>query len=195
MNIKIRDRFIKLWRKYFHNAELPITFYYSDKKERAELVKPGSVDRCVIGALAEVRKGRSFSFNADSVGCFGGRRYLGFAEELMPDFEYFLSCGIPGKLEGERYKKSPELVEEIMRNWPRLALRKGRNWSSFGLRLPKRTAGWASSTMHWRQGSSKVGSLPREYRLSSRRRRNCSRSRLMRRRHCDTKLWTWPIPR
>jgi len=31
----------------------------------------------------------------------------------MPHFEYFLSCGIPGKLEGERYKKSPELVKEF----------------------------------------------------------------------------------
>lgn len=33
----------------------------------------------------------------------------------MPNFEYFLSCGIPGKLEGERYKKTPELV----RSWRR----------------------------------------------------------------------------
>jgi len=115
--MEIKTRFITLWRNYFNNAELPITFYYSDKAQ-AELVKPGSVARCVIGALVEVRNGRSFSFNADSVGCFGGRRYLGFAESIRLDFEYFLSCGIPGKMEGERYKKSPELVKEIMRNWP-----------------------------------------------------------------------------
>ena len=114
MDMQIKDRFTTLWRKYFHNAELPITFYYSDRGGLAELVKPGSVARCVIGALVEVRKGRSFSFNADSVGCFGGRKYLGFAEGVMPDFEYFLSCGIPGKLEGERYKKTPELVREAM---------------------------------------------------------------------------------
>ncbi len=118
MDMQIKGRFIKLWRQYFVNAELPITFYYSDKEDRAELVKPGSVARCVIGALVGVRKGRSLSFNADSVGCFGGRRYLGFAEGLMADFEYFLSCGIPGKMEGERYKKSPELVREIVENWP-----------------------------------------------------------------------------
>jgi hypothetical protein len=36
----------------------------------------------------------------------------------MPDFEYFLSYGIPGKLEGERYKKSPELVRETMKMQP-----------------------------------------------------------------------------
>jgi hypothetical protein len=120
MDMKIRDRFIQLNKKYFNNAELPITFYYSDTGEQAELVRSGSVARCVIGALTEVRNGRSFSFNADSIGCFGGRRYLGFAQKLSPDFEYFLSCGIPGRMEGERYKKSPELVREIMKNWPNL---------------------------------------------------------------------------
>lgn len=118
MDMEIRNRFTTLWGKYFNNADLPITFYYSDNGEQAELANPGSVARCVIGALVEVRKGRSFSFNADSIGCPGGRRYLGFAERLTPDFEYFLSCGIPGKMEGERYKKSPELVKEIMKNWP-----------------------------------------------------------------------------
>jgi hypothetical protein len=117
MDMEIKTRFVTLWRKYFNNAELPITFYYSDKAQ-AELVKPGSLARCVIGALVEVRKGCSFSFNADSIGCFGGRRYLGFAESIRPDFEYFLSCGIPGGIEGERYKKSPELVNEIMKHWP-----------------------------------------------------------------------------
>ncbi|MBM3149484.1 MAG: hypothetical protein FJZ88_05580, partial [Chloroflexi bacterium] len=78
-------------------------------------VKPGSVPRCVIGALARVREGEPLSFDANSVGCFGGKRYLGFADKIMPNFEYFLSCGIPGKLEGERYKKSPELVKDLMK--------------------------------------------------------------------------------
>ena len=36
----------------------------------------------------------------------------------MPEFEYFLSYGIPGKIEGERYKKSPELVRETMKRQP-----------------------------------------------------------------------------
>lgn len=120
MDMGIKDKFTTLWKKYFHNAELPITFYYSDNAGRAELVKPGSVASCVIGALVEVRKGCSFSFNADSIGCFGGKEYLGFAENSGPDFEYFLSYGIPGKMEGERYKKSPELVKETVKSWPNL---------------------------------------------------------------------------
>jgi len=114
MDMKVKEKFLTLWAKYFNNAELPITFYYTDEEGHGEAVKPGSVHRCVIGALARVRNGRSLAFTADAIGCPGGRRYLGFAEEIMPDFEYFLSCGIPGKLEGERYKKTPEMVKEYM---------------------------------------------------------------------------------
>lgn len=119
MDAKLKEKFLLLWKKYFNDAELPITFYYTDEEGHAELVQPGSVSRCVIGALSQVRRGRSYCFNADSIGCFGGKRYLGFMEKLMPEFEYFLSCGIPGKLEGERYKKSPELVREMLEYAPK----------------------------------------------------------------------------
>jgi len=118
MKISCKERLTLLWKKHFNGAELPITFYYTDEEGHADLVKPGSVHRCVIAALLKVRKGVSLCFGADSVGCFGGKRYLGFAENIMPDFEYFLSCGIPGKMEGERYKKSPELVKESMQHSP-----------------------------------------------------------------------------
>jgi uncharacterized protein (DUF169 family) len=114
METKFKEKFINLWKKYFNNADLPITFYYTNEERHADTVKPGAVARCVIGALAEVREGKSLCFDVDAVGCPGGRRYLGFADTIMPDFEYFLSCGIPGKLEGERYKKSPDMVKEFM---------------------------------------------------------------------------------
>lgn len=120
MDTEFKERFEALWRRYFGGADLPITFHYTDQEGRAELVEPGSVPRCLIAALAEVRSGRSLCFGPDSIGCAGGRRYTGFAEQIRPDFEYFLSCGIPGRLEGERYKKSPELVREVMRHAPRL---------------------------------------------------------------------------
>ena len=114
MDMSIKEKFLALWKKYFNNAELPITFYYTDEPVSAEAVKPGSVPDCFIGALIKVREGQSLAFDVDAVGCPGGKRYLGFATEIMPDFEYFLSCGIPGKLEGERYKKTPEIVKEFM---------------------------------------------------------------------------------
>ena len=112
MDIQLKEKFVELWKKYFNNEELPITFYYTDEEGHAQFVKPGSVSRCLIGALSDVRKGKSYCLDINSIGCFGGKRYLGFDERIMPNFEYFLSCGIPGKLEGERYKKSPELVKE-----------------------------------------------------------------------------------
>ena len=114
MDDAIRDNFLVKWRKYFGDAGLPITFYYTDDEGRAETVKPGTVHRCIIAALQEVRKGKSMSFPAEAIGCFGGKRYLGFAQKVMPNFDYFLSCGIPDKLEGERYKKSPTLVNQAM---------------------------------------------------------------------------------
>jgi uncharacterized protein (DUF169 family) len=71
-----------------------------------------------MGALVKIQKGQSLAFDADAVGCPGGKRYLGFSENLAPNFEYFLSCGIPGKLEGERYKKTPEMVKEYLKHAP-----------------------------------------------------------------------------
>jgi uncharacterized protein (DUF169 family) len=118
MNLKIRDKFARLWKKYFDGAELPICFYYTEVIKGAEEVKKTPENRCVICALATVRKGKSLFFGLDSTGCPGGKRYLGFSEKIRPNFEYFLSCGIPGELEGERYKKSPELVKEVMQRMP-----------------------------------------------------------------------------
>ena len=42
------------------------------------------------------------------MGVLPGGTGNGFANEL----------GIPGKLEGERYKKTPEMVKETMEGWP-----------------------------------------------------------------------------
>ena len=68
----------------------------------------------MVGQLTLVRRGEALAYDAESVACGGGKRYMGFTRELRPGFEYFLSCGIPGKMEGERYKKSPELVLEAL---------------------------------------------------------------------------------
>ena len=118
MDKEIKEKFIMLWEKFFNGAELPIAFYYTDEGGRAEMAEPPSGHRCIIADLSQVRRGNPLCFDADSIGCGGGKRYLGFAEEVMPNFEYFLSCGIPGKLEGERYKKSPALVREVVEKLP-----------------------------------------------------------------------------
>ena len=121
MDTKVKEKFITLWQQYFDGAELPITFYYTNEARGIKVVKlPSEGHRCIFADLSKVRTGRSLCFDADSIGCLGGKRYLGFTEEIMPDFEYFLSCGIEGKLEGERYKKTPELVKKIMEQVPQL---------------------------------------------------------------------------
>jgi uncharacterized protein (DUF169 family) len=118
MDMELKERFVELWEKYFNGSELPVAFYYTDQEGRAETVKPPSAHQCFIGVLSKARKGTSLCFGNDSIGCGGGKKYLGFSQDIMPNFEYFLSCGIPGQLEGERYKKSPDLVREVMKRLP-----------------------------------------------------------------------------
>jgi uncharacterized protein (DUF169 family) len=120
MDLGFKERFMKSWKKYFGGAEFPITLYYTNDAGSLERVKaPAAAHQCLIGVLSRVRNGESLCFNGDSIGCGGGKRYTGFTQEMRPNFEYFLSCGIPGEMEGERYKKSPELVREVMKRMPR----------------------------------------------------------------------------
>jgi len=122
MNINIKEKFEELWKKYFGNSELPITFYYSDNDQATELApKPGDWS-CFICDLAKVRKGKSLAFTEETIGCGGGKRYLGFSDKLHPDFEYFLSCGNE-QVEGERYLQSPELVKKFLKNAPKLPVK------------------------------------------------------------------------
>ena len=122
MDMQLKEDFIRTWQKYFNNAELPITFYYTDKEGHADLVKSKSEMLCIMGPLVKVRRGTSITFNAESGGCPGGTGCLGFSDGSIPglesSFEYFLSYGIPGKVEGERFKKSPEIVKEQYDNAP-----------------------------------------------------------------------------
>lgn len=115
MDAEFKERFLQNWNRYFPEAELPIGFYYSNLTEPKIMAKAPKGHRCIIGDLAKVRNGKTLCFDTNTIGCGGGKRYLGFESKQAPDFEYFLSYGIPGKLEGERYKKSPELVQENMR--------------------------------------------------------------------------------
>jgi len=119
MDIALKEKFIRLWKKYFDAADLPLIFYYTDTPAGEELIQSSSNHRCIMVDLTKVFTGRSICFNTDSFSCFGGKRHLGFTQELMTNIEYFLSCGIPGKLEGERYKKTPELIKEFIEKAPK----------------------------------------------------------------------------
>ncbi|MCX6257719.1 MAG: DUF169 domain-containing protein [Bacteroidia bacterium] len=116
MNISFKEKFRQLWKQYFKNAELPIAYYFTDEEvPGVKKAVPTQKWNCLICELSKVRNGESLSFNLESLGCTGARRYLGYTDKLRPGFEYFLSCGNE-KMEGERYKQSPELVEALLKN-------------------------------------------------------------------------------
>jgi hypothetical protein len=116
MDLNFRNNFLQKWAKYFGDCELPITFFYLD--DPGDIARANIPDKhsCIVCELALVRKGRPLAWNGKSLGCGGARRYLGYADKMRPDFEYFLSHGIPDEMEGERYIKTPEMVKEIMAN-------------------------------------------------------------------------------
>jgi hypothetical protein len=116
MNLK--KEFLDKWNKYFKNADLPFAFFFSNHEEYAEFLRPVKGHVCMIGQLGVVLKGKTLSFTGETIGCFGGIRYAGFPAPDFPYFNYFLSCGIEGELEGERYKKTPELVEQYVKDMP-----------------------------------------------------------------------------
>ena len=40
MDIKLKDKFIRLWYKYFNEADLPVVFYYTDDAGNMEILEP-----------------------------------------------------------------------------------------------------------------------------------------------------------
>ncbi len=114
MDKRFQTHFMNQWSKYFPGAELPIAYFYTNDPSQNDLVASQTVDRCLIGNFSRVRQGYPFVYDAHTKGCSGGKRYTGFSHDLRPHFEYFLSCGIPGELEGERYKRDPSLVEQYL---------------------------------------------------------------------------------
>lgn len=118
MDQEIRDRFISLWHKFFPGAELPITCFYRSSADNCKIPATPNQHRCLICDLYKVRAGTSLAFYKENIGCGGGRRYTGYSQEVSPNFSYFLSYGIPGEMEGERYKRDPEIVNHLVKHVP-----------------------------------------------------------------------------
>jgi hypothetical protein len=118
MDKQFKETFVSQWKKYWAGAPLPICYYYTDRPQPEDVEDTRQEGRCLICNLGRVQAGHAYVYDGSSPGCSGGKRYTGFSQELRPSFEYFLSCGIPGKMEGERYKKSPELVRQHLAQHP-----------------------------------------------------------------------------
>lgn len=92
--------------------ESPLGIFYTNAPPEGISPKEG-VHGCMIGLLQNARKkGQTVYFDKNHFGCPGGAYYMGFFESPRPNIEYFLSCGIPGEMEGERYIKTPERARE-----------------------------------------------------------------------------------
>ncbi len=115
MDLNFKELFLHKWKQYFPGADLPITFFYSDELHGAEVAKRPRAHSCLICELTRVRQGTSLAYMESNISCLGAKRYLGFTHVIRPNFEYFLSCGIPSVLEGERYIRTPEQVRELMK--------------------------------------------------------------------------------
>jgi uncharacterized protein (DUF169 family) len=113
MQSRLKDQFTGLWNKYFGETGLPITFFYSADGSNAVRAKTPKGRSCLICELSKVLNGESLYYDKENLACGGARRYLGYDEQIRPDFEYFLSCG-NDEMEGERYIRTPEMVKELM---------------------------------------------------------------------------------
>ncbi|PKL61594.1 MAG: hypothetical protein CVV31_10335 [Methanomicrobiales archaeon HGW-Methanomicrobiales-2] len=113
MDTALRDAYIELHEKYFPGTELPIAFEVGGAIDGVEKAPAPKGWRCFVCDLTKVRNGKSLAFSEESIGCRGGRFYLGYDAERFPDFRYFLSYGKPGVMEGERYKQTPEIVDKL----------------------------------------------------------------------------------
>ncbi len=96
--------------------EAPLAFLYSDTEPSGFRPSEGKW-ACVLAVMARARRGETVYFDAEHFGCGGGGYYLGLCERSR-DVEYFVSTGIPGRMPGEHYKQSPELVRAALETYP-----------------------------------------------------------------------------
>jgi len=65
--------------------------------------------QCVLGRIWLARKKNVAAyFSAERFGCLGGAFYLGYNQPQLEFIVHYVSTGIPGAVEGERYLPSPE---------------------------------------------------------------------------------------
>lgn len=99
----------------------PVAIIFSDEKPEGAIQFKAGVRGCVISMLSAAAKGKVAALDRQTVRCAGGRTGLGFGnayEENPGWIEYFLSTGKPGQFEGEGYKKSPEIVRQMISKVP-----------------------------------------------------------------------------
>jgi hypothetical protein len=99
--------------------EYPLLFAWTDDLPDGAVLPAEGTRPCLFALLAGTRRdGRPVALSRSRHGCGGAGYYLGFLDAPRDGIEHFLSCGIPGRMEGERYKKSPELARAYVAKAP-----------------------------------------------------------------------------
>ena len=115
MDIKIKERFVKAWGKYFPGSELPIAGFYSNELNNVKFPnapKPNSKGfTCIFSQIAPVRKGRARAFNKENLGCFGSFLPFGFDTEVTEEVKNYI-CNV------ERTKKSYDHLDSMYKHRP-----------------------------------------------------------------------------
>jgi uncharacterized protein (DUF169 family) len=107
-----REKYEKFYER-LGLTEQPVGVFYSDQEPPGAITPQGTGHVCIFALLNRVRhQGKTAYFDESHTGCDGGAYYMGFRSLPRPKIEYFLSCGIPGEMEGERYIKTPELARD-----------------------------------------------------------------------------------
>ena len=96
----------------------PVAVFRTDLKPEGALQFKDGKWGCVISMLNAATKGRSVVFDANTTGCQGGAVGLGFQQFKLGFTEYFLSTGGVGGMEGEFYKKNPEIASKFVTGLP-----------------------------------------------------------------------------
>ncbi len=115
--------------------EEPFGIYYTDEAPpdsimpkrgdlpNIEIEARGEVDwrslhenfSCVVGVLWRARKKKAPAcFDSEHFGCLGGAFYLGYLRPQLETIIHYVSTGIPGRLEGEHYLESPEVMRDFL---------------------------------------------------------------------------------
>ncbi len=69
---------------------------------------------CVLSNIWLARQKKTAAyFDRQRFGCLGGAFYLGFAKPQLDFITYYVSTGIPGQMEGERYLESPQVCRHF----------------------------------------------------------------------------------
>lgn len=96
-------RFIENFKASFtDNAPLPIAFWYSS----VPIADTQKLGGCLFKQINLAREGTPVTLTPDNIGCFGGKYYAGYIDkpERVPTFVSLT----------ERYKRSPEMVDEYL---------------------------------------------------------------------------------